>query len=197
MILLTTKQENLSNSDKRGAKMNVSFGKIYKANVYNSDNTRVTNPQVEKQALTMLAHNLSAYKDPDSYGNLVKQQRILTRMQDRDYQIPTSPKTANENNSSTVSPMLLPDEGRYIVIGKRDNDAIADIRHQTIGVPYYNEGRDMQELYTRNFKNAILSYFKANQRLSDHELNVQIKKNSKGEMYVSLINFKKPNSSKA
>ncbi len=167
--------------------MNVSFGKIFKTNVY-LDNKKVEDEETINKITNTLARDLSCAKTPEKYGDLTHQQRIMLRMFDASYQIPEKKKTAG-NNSSTVSMVTVPHVGRYMVVGKSDNDAMRTIRHDSIGVEYYHNGRSMKSSYLEVFKNNALAYIR--NHLSKYELNVQAKVNAKGDMYISLIDFKR------
>lgn len=168
--------------------MNVSFGKIFKTNVY-LNNKKVEDEETINKITNTLSRDLSGSKAPEKYGDLTHQQRIMLRMFDASYKIPEKKKTAG-NDASTVSMVTVPKVGRYMVVGKYDNDSMHDIRHDSIGVEHYHKGRSMESSYLEVFKNNALGYIR--NHLSQYELNVQAKTTPKGDMYISLIDFKKP-----
>ena len=169
--------------------MNVSFGQIFKTNVY-IDTKKVEDSKLVEKITNTLARDLSCSKDPDKYGDLTQQQRIMLRMFDASYKIPEEQKKKNEITSSTVSMVTIPDVGRYMVVGKADNEALKDIRYRKIGVEYYHNGSSMESAYLEKFKPEALKYVRSHS--SGYEVNIQAKKNPKGDdYYISLIDFKK------
>ncbi len=168
--------------------MNVSFGKIFKTNVY-LDKKKVEDEETINKITNTLARDLSGSKAPDKYGDLTHQQRILLRMFDGSYKIPDDKKQPGIS-SSTVSMVTVPQNGRYMVVGKSDNEAMQDIRHDSIGVEYYHKGRSMESSYLEVFKQNAMSYIR--NHLDKNELNIQAKTTPKGDFYISLIDFKKP-----
>lgn len=167
--------------------MNVSFGKIFKANVY-LDNKKIEDEETINKITNTLARDLSCSKAPEKYGDLTHQQRIMLRMFDASYKIPEKKKTAG-NDSSTVSVLTVPQVGRYMVVGKSDNDAMQTIRHDSIGVEHFHKGRSMESSYLDIFKNNALAYIRNHK--NPYEMNIQAKTNAKGDMYISLIDFQK------
>ena len=169
--------------------MIVSFGKIFKTNVY-LDRKKVEDEETINKITNTLAHDLSCSKAPEKYGDLTHQQRIMLRMFDASYKIPEEKRESGNNTSSTVSMVTIPTVGRYMVVGKSDNDAMKDLRYKYIGVEVYHKDRSMESAYLDTFKTNAMSYIRNN--LSKYEVNIQAKKTPKGDYYISLIDFKKP-----
>jgi hypothetical protein len=169
--------------------MNVSFGQIFKTNVY-IDKKKVEDLKTIEQITNTLARDLSCSRAPQEYGDLTHQQRIMLRMFDASYKIPEEQKKKNEITSSTVSMVTIPDVGRYMIVGKSDNEAMKDIRHKTIGVEHYYNGRSMESAYLEEFKPEALRYVRSHS--NGYEVNIQAKKTQKGDgYYISLIDFTK------
>jgi len=165
--------------------MNVSFGKIFKTNVY-LGTKKVEDEETINKITNMLARDLSGSKAPDKYDDLTHQQRILLRMFDASYKVPKGKKEAGTSNVSMVT---VPHVGRYMVVGQYDNDTMNSIRHDSIGVEYHHKGRSMESSYLEIFKNNAMAYIRNHK--SNYDINIQAKTTPKGDYYISLIDFQK------
>ena len=168
--------------------MQISFGQIFKTNVY-LNSQRVRDEQTINKITNLLSRNLSGAKSPEKYGNLTHQQRIMLRMFDKDYSVPEKKKSGRENDSSTVRMVNVPENGRFMIVGKKNNDEMSEIRHKSIGIEHYHKGRSIKSSYRDIYKNNALAYIKSH--LSPYEINIQAKESPKGDYYISLIDFTK------